>query len=90
MRVGFTYDLRDDYLREGYSAEEAAEFDELETIEAIDAALASYRGGVGALATVLEARRSELEARLSLLQQEQAAAKAWAWLQFVRPMKEGS
>ncbi len=41
MRLGFTYDLRDDYLREGYSAEEAAEFDELETIEAIDAALAS-------------------------------------------------
>ena len=39
MRLGFTYDLRDDYLREGYSAEEAAEFDELETIEAIDAPL---------------------------------------------------
>jgi outer membrane protein TolC len=56
----------------------------------LDAALASYRGGTGALAPVLEARRSELEARLALLQQEQAAAKAWAWLQFVRPMKEGS
>jgi len=56
----------------------------------LDAALAAYRGGTGALATVLEARRSELEARLALLQQEQAAAKAWAWLQFVRPMKEGS
>lgn len=41
MRLGFTYDLRDDYLRRGYSAEEAAEFDELETIEAIDAALVS-------------------------------------------------
>ena len=56
----------------------------------LDAALASYRGGTGALAPVLEARRSALEARLALLQQEQAAAKAWAWLQFVRPMKEGS
>jgi len=53
------------------------------------AALASYRGGTGALAPVLEARRGELEARLALVQQEQAAAKAWAWLQFVRPMKEG-
>jgi D-alanine-D-alanine ligase len=41
VRIGFTYDLRDDYLREGYSAEETAEFDELETIEAIAAALAS-------------------------------------------------
>jgi outer membrane protein TolC len=56
----------------------------------LDAALASYRGGTGALAPVLEARRSELDARLALLQQEQAAAKAWAWLQFVLPMKEGS
>src|SRR5262249_31013730 len=41
VRIGFTYDLRDDYLREGYSAEEAAEFDEVETIDAIDAALVS-------------------------------------------------
>lgn len=41
MRIGFTFDLRDDYVRDGYSAEEVAEFDELETIEAIDAALAS-------------------------------------------------
>ena len=56
----------------------------------LDAVLASYRGGTGALSPVLEARRSELDARLALLQQEQAVAKAWAWLQFVRPMKEGS
>ena len=56
----------------------------------LDAALAAYRGGTGALSPVLEARRSELDARLALLQQEQAAAKAWAWLQFVRPMKEGT
>lgn len=41
MRIGFTYDLRDDYLREGYSAEETAEFDEVKTIEAIEAALVS-------------------------------------------------
>lgn len=39
MRVGFTYDLRDDYLRQGYSEEETAEFDAPETIEAIDSAL---------------------------------------------------
>lgn len=39
MRVGFTYDLRDDYLREGYSEEETAEFDAAITVEAIDSAL---------------------------------------------------
>ena len=41
MRIGFTYDLRDDYLREGYTAEETAEFDAVETIDAIEAVLVS-------------------------------------------------
>ena len=41
MRIGFTYDLRDDYLREGYTAEETAEFDAVETIAAIETALVS-------------------------------------------------
>lgn len=39
MRVGFTYDLRDDYLRAGYSLEETAEFDSINTIESIEGAL---------------------------------------------------
>ena len=39
MLVGITYDLKDDYLAEGYSAEESAEFDCIETIDAIDASL---------------------------------------------------
>jgi len=39
MRVGLTYDLRDHYLAAGYSAEETAEFDSVETIDAIDGAL---------------------------------------------------
>jgi D-alanine-D-alanine ligase len=39
MRVGLTYDLRDDYLAEGYSMEETAEFDRLDTIEGIEGAL---------------------------------------------------
>lgn len=39
MRVGFTYDLRDDYLQAGYSLEETAEFDSVNTIEAIEGAL---------------------------------------------------
>jgi D-alanine-D-alanine ligase len=39
MKVGITYDLRDDYLRQGYSYEETAEFDRLDTIVAIDEAI---------------------------------------------------
>lgn len=35
MKIALTYDQKDDYLREGYSAEEAAEFDSLETIDAL-------------------------------------------------------
>jgi len=35
MIIGMTYDLRDDYLAEGYGEEETAEFDRLSTIEAI-------------------------------------------------------
>jgi len=34
-----TYDLRDDYLREGFSLEETAEFDKPDTIDAIENAL---------------------------------------------------
>ncbi len=35
MRVGLTYDLRDEYLAEGYGEEETAEFDSPATIDAI-------------------------------------------------------
>jgi D-alanine-D-alanine ligase len=42
MRVGFTYDLRDDYLAKGFSPEEAAEFDTIQTIEGIESALVSF------------------------------------------------
>jgi D-alanine-D-alanine ligase len=36
LKVGMSYDLRDDYLKEGYSHEETAEFDLPDTIEAIE------------------------------------------------------
>ncbi|HPE07836.1 MAG TPA: hypothetical protein P5347_07480 [Smithellaceae bacterium] len=36
ITVGLAYDLRDDYLREGYSLEETAEFDKPDTITAIE------------------------------------------------------
>ncbi len=39
MRIGITYDLRQDYLDEGFSQEQAAEFDKPETIEGIEQAL---------------------------------------------------
>ncbi|HXQ41239.1 MAG TPA: hypothetical protein VN821_08230 [Candidatus Udaeobacter sp.] len=41
LRIGMSYDLRDDYLAAGYGPEETAEFDSLETIEAIERALAA-------------------------------------------------
>lgn len=39
MKVGLTYDLREDYLAQGFSHEETAEFDSIETINAIELAL---------------------------------------------------
>jgi D-alanine-D-alanine ligase len=39
LKIGITYDLRDDYLAEGYGEEETAEFDHPATIAAIDGAL---------------------------------------------------
>lgn len=39
MRVGLTYDLRDDYLALGFGEEETAEFDSPATIAAIESAL---------------------------------------------------
>ncbi|HTZ40767.1 MAG TPA: hypothetical protein VMB77_11435, partial [Syntrophales bacterium] len=60
-RVGMTYDLRDDYLKEGYSEEQTAEFDQPSTIDAVEETLNSlgYRtdriGHVRALAKRLVA-----------------------------------
>jgi len=61
VRIGFTYDLRDDYLRQGYSEEDTAEFDAPETIDAIESALRKLGhavdriGGVKPLAARLAA-----------------------------------
>lgn len=60
LSVGFTYDLKDDYLAMGFSPEEAAEFDVQETIDAIFTTLQErgYRvekiGGVRSLIRRLE------------------------------------
>ncbi|MBN2280664.1 MAG: D-alanine--D-alanine ligase [Candidatus Marinimicrobia bacterium] len=39
MIIGLTYDLRADYLKDGYSPEETAEFDKVSTIEGIEKAI---------------------------------------------------
>lgn len=39
MRIGLTYDLREEYLAAGYGEEETAEFDRPDTINALEAAL---------------------------------------------------
>ena len=39
IKVGLTYDLRSDYTAEGFTDEETAEFDKIETVEAIETAL---------------------------------------------------
>lgn len=39
MKIGITYDLRDEYLAQGFGVEETAEFDKVETIEGIESAL---------------------------------------------------
>jgi len=39
MKIGITYDLRDQYLAEGYGEEETAEFDRADTIDSIESAL---------------------------------------------------
>jgi D-alanine-D-alanine ligase len=59
VRIGFTFDLRDDYLRQGYTAEEAAELDAPETIDAVETVLTSLGhvveriGGIRSLTTRL-------------------------------------
>jgi D-alanine-D-alanine ligase len=61
MRIGFTYDLRSDYLALGYGEEETAEFDKEETIAAIESELQKLGhrvdriGHIRALATRLTA-----------------------------------
>jgi len=39
MTIGLVYDLRDDYLAQGFSEEQAAEFDSAVTIDGLEGAL---------------------------------------------------
>jgi hypothetical protein len=54
-------------------------------IERTRAALAAYRGGSAALASVLEARRMEIDQRMERLRLEMETAGWWAQLQYLIP-----
>ena len=67
MRIGMTYDLKDDYLAAGFTADEVAELDSPVTVEAIARALTSQGhtveriGSIGSLVRALaEGRRWDL------------------------------
>ena len=53
--------------------------------ERMKATLAAYGGGRAELAPVLEARRADVETRMSLLQARTEAGRAWAQLNFLLP-----
>lgn len=50
-----------------------------------DVALASYRGGKSELASVLDARKGEIEVRMNYLAAQSELARAWANLNFLLP-----
>jgi D-alanine-D-alanine ligase len=54
MRIGFTYDLRKDYLERGYSEEETAEFDSEETVQIIADTISSLGHEVIRIGNVYE------------------------------------
>ena len=53
--------------------------------ERSDLALASYRGGKSELASVLDARKGEIEVRMNYLVAQNELARAWANLNFLLP-----
>jgi outer membrane protein TolC len=55
------------------------------TQERTRAAIAAYRGGTGALAAVLDARRMEIDTRMERLRLEMEAAALWARLEYLIP-----
>jgi outer membrane protein TolC len=57
--------------------------------ERTTAAVAAYRGGKGALADVLSARRSELDVRRDALMLERETARLWAQLAFLDVTSDG-
>jgi outer membrane protein TolC len=56
------------------------------TADRLRAALATYRGGSGTLASVLEARRSEIDIQLDRLRLARDTARLWAQLNYLLPI----
>lgn len=52
MKIGFTYDFKDDYINAGWTKEEAAEFDSIETIEGIEKTLSGLNFSVDKIGNV--------------------------------------
>ena len=51
------------------------------------ASIAAYRGGGGPLSAVLEARRVEIDSRMERLRLEMGAARLWAQLNYLVPVR---
>ena len=64
MRIGLTFDLRDEYLKAGFTDEQAGEFDVAETIDAVENAIRHHGhdveriGGIRALVAALAAGKT--------------------------------
>jgi len=63
MRIALTYDLRDDYLAEGFGEEETAEFDQPSTIDALEHAVAHHGHAVERVGNVRALTRALAEGR---------------------------
>src|SRR5262245_52402995 len=74
MRIGLTYDLKDDWLALGYDAEAAAEFDRADTIDAIEAACRELGHDIERIGNLFA-----LVARLARLPQPGPAAGRAPW-----------
>src|SRR5271157_519672 len=63
MRIGLTYDLRSDYLKEGFSEEETAEFDKESTVEAIERELHFLGHSTERIGNILNLTRKLVEGK---------------------------
>lgn len=91
MKIGITYDLREEYLQKGFEEEAVAEFDSIETINAIDTSLQELGfeteriGSIFGLSSALnEGKRWELvfniaEGLFGLSRESQIPALLEAW-----------
>jgi len=52
MKVGLTYDLREDYLAEGFTEEETAEFDRRDTVDSIESTLKDLGYGTDRIGSI--------------------------------------